>query len=246
MNPEENKAIVRRFVATIPNKGDLAAVDELLASGFALHFPGIPMLEGTDVFEAITAAMEAAFPDLVETIDDLVAEDDRVVERFTLRGTHLGEFMGIAPTGRSVSWAGIAIYRLADERIAECWVEPNLLGLAVQIGLPRRLAHPAPEGRATADGPRERMVLRRDDPLPQEVEAQAADRQGEWKEPPKQGEAASCAPHPTDRTRRAAWRTHAELRAVGVLVAAIRAIERWGCCPACLADASGGRLPANA
>ena len=116
MNPEENKAIVRRFVAAIPNKGDLAAVDELLASGFVLHFPGIPMLEGADLFEAIPAAMEAAFPDLVETIDDLVAEDDRVVERFTLRGTHLGEFMGIAPTGRSLSWMGDSIYRHTSRR----------------------------------------------------------------------------------------------------------------------------------
>ena len=135
MGSEDNKAIVRRFVREIPNRGNLAAADQLLADGFILHFPGIPDLEGAEVFRAVPTAMRTAFPDLVETIEDLVAEGDRVVERFTLRGTHLGEFMGIAPTGRSVSWTGIVIYRIEDERIAECWVEPNLLGLALQIGV---------------------------------------------------------------------------------------------------------------
>src|SRR2546428_12922842 len=80
-------------------------------------------------------AILSAFPALVETIDDLVAEGDHVVERMTLRGTHLGEFMGVPPTGKPVSWTAIAIYRLEEGRNAECWVEPNLLGLAIQTGV---------------------------------------------------------------------------------------------------------------
>ena len=134
MGPEENKAVVRRFVEEIPNKKNSVPADELLTSGFVLHFPNMPPVEGIEAFKEIPTAILSAFPDLVETIDDLVAEGDHVVERMTLRGTHLGEFMGLAPTGKAVSWTAIAIYRLEEGRIAECWVEPNLLGLAVQTG----------------------------------------------------------------------------------------------------------------
>lgn len=134
MGVEENKAIIRRFVEEIPNLGNLAAADELFTSGFTLHFPNMPPIEGTEAFNEIPAAIRTAFPDLVETIEELIAEGDRVVERLTLRGTHLGEFMGIAPTGKPVSWTAIAVYRLEGARIAECWVEPNLLGLALQTG----------------------------------------------------------------------------------------------------------------
>ena len=79
------------------------------------HWPG-----EADIFEAIEFARK------VYKVD---------AERMTLRGTHLGEFMGVAPTGKPVSWTAIAIYRLEEGRIAECWVEPNLLGLALQTGV---------------------------------------------------------------------------------------------------------------
>ena len=71
------------------------------------------------------------------------------MERLTLRGTHLGEFMGVAPTGKPVSWTAIAIYRLEEGRIAECWVEPDLLGLAMQTGavsVARGLLAPGDQG----------------------------------------------------------------------------------------------------
>ena len=135
MGTEENKAIVRRFVEQIPNLGNTAASDELLADGFQLHFPDMPVVVGIDAFNEIPTAIRTAFPDMVETIEELIAEGDRVVERFTLRGTHLGEFMGVAPTGNQVSWTAMAEYRLDGGRIAECWVEANLLGLAVQTGV---------------------------------------------------------------------------------------------------------------
>lgn len=135
MGSEETKAIVRRFVEQIPNIGNVAAADELLADGFLMHFPNLPALEGVEAFKDLPAAIRTAFPDLVETIEELIAEGDRVVERFGLRGTHLGEFMGIAPTGKTVSWTAIAIYRLEQGRIAECWVEANLQGLLLQIGV---------------------------------------------------------------------------------------------------------------
>ena len=83
------------------------------------------------------------------TVETLWLRTLHVVERMTLRGTHLGEFMGVAPTGKAVSWTAIAIYRLEEGRIAECWVEPNLLGLALQTGvvsMPRGLLATGDQG----------------------------------------------------------------------------------------------------
>src|SRR5436190_23243331 len=116
MGLEENKAVVRRFVEEIPNKKNSVPAEELMTNGFVLHFPNMPAVEGIEAFKEIPTAMLSAFPDLVETIDDLVAEGDFVVERMTLRGTQLGEFMGVAPTGKPVSWTAIAIYRLEGAR----------------------------------------------------------------------------------------------------------------------------------
>ena len=149
MGLEENKAVVRRFVEEIPNRKNSVPTEELLTNGFVLHFPNMPAVEGIEAFKEIPTAIVSAFPDLVETIDDLVAEGDHVVEWMTLRGTHLGEFMGVAPTGKAVSWTAIAIYRLEEGRIAECWVEPNLLGLALQRGvvsMPRGLLATGDQG----------------------------------------------------------------------------------------------------
>jgi steroid delta-isomerase-like uncharacterized protein len=135
MGINDNKVVVRRFVEEIPNLGNLEAAGEVLANDFVLHFPNMPAVEGADAFKKIPSMIRAAFPDLNETIVELVAEGDKVVERFTLQGTHLGDFMGIAPTGRAVSWSGIAIYRLDGGKIVECWVEANLLGLLLQLGM---------------------------------------------------------------------------------------------------------------
>jgi predicted ester cyclase len=76
-----------------------------------------------------------AFPDLEVKTEDLIAEEDRVVERLTLRGTHKGTFMGAAPTGMHVSWGFINIYRIADGKVVELWSEGDHLGLMQQIGL---------------------------------------------------------------------------------------------------------------
>src|SRR5207245_2099009 len=94
-----------------------------------------PDFKGAETFKDIPAAIRTAFPDLVETIEELIAEGDYVVERMSFRATHLGEFMGIAGTGKPVSWTAIAIYRLEGGRIAECWLESNLQGLLLQMGV---------------------------------------------------------------------------------------------------------------
>src|SRR6266542_2859125 len=121
MRVSENKAVIRRFVQENPNLGNVALTEELLTDDFVMHFPNMPELKGAEVFKDIPETIRTAFPDLVETIEELVAEGDFVVERMSFRATHLGEFMGIAPTGKAVSWSAIAIYHLQGGRIAECW-----------------------------------------------------------------------------------------------------------------------------
>lgn len=136
-----HKDLIRRFVAEIPNQGNVAAIGDYLDPGYVLHFPQFPVVAGAEPFQRVPEAMKTAFPDLRETIEDLLEDGDRVVERLTLHGTHLGDFMGIAPTGREVTWSAIAIYRIANNKIIENWVEANLLGLLIQLGV---LVAPAP------------------------------------------------------------------------------------------------------
>ena len=131
---QQNKTIVRRFVEEFQNGGNESAAEELLAADFVDHtpFPGVsPDREGV---KRLFAALRQAFPDLRAKIHDQLAEKDRVTTRKTFRGTHRGEFLGIAPTGRSVSFDVIDVVRIADGRIAEHWNVVDLMGLLQQIG----------------------------------------------------------------------------------------------------------------
>ena len=131
---QQNKTIVRRFVEEFQNGGNESAAEELLAADFVDHtpFPGVsPDREGV---KRLFAALRQAFPDLRAKIHDQVAEKERVATRKTFRGTHRGEFLGIAPTGRSVSFDAIDVVRIADGRIAEHWNVLDLMGLLQQIG----------------------------------------------------------------------------------------------------------------
>ncbi len=135
MSVEENKAIERRFIKEVVNKGDLAVLDELLATNFVDHSapPGVaPDREGYKQFFAMT---HSAFPDFHSTLEDMFAEGDKVVQRFTARGTHKGEFMGIPPTGKQVTITGIGIHRITGGKIVEDWVNMDMLGMMVQLGV---------------------------------------------------------------------------------------------------------------
>ena len=131
---EANKDLIRRFVEAIPNRGDLDSAVDFLHADCLVHFAYMPDIEGLEEFKQIPLTIRTAFPDLHETIDDLIAEGDKVVERFTLHGTHQGDFMGVPATGRPVSWTSLAVYRLLDGKIAEIWAEGNFLGLCLQVG----------------------------------------------------------------------------------------------------------------
>ena len=134
MAPNGNKALYRRWFEDVVSGGELALADELLAPGYRLHFPGMPAPLDGDGHKALVRQFRAAFPDWTETVEDVIAEGDRVVIRVTGHGTHEGEFQGVPPTGRRVSASGVGIARMAGGRIAEAWAAYDALGLLGQLG----------------------------------------------------------------------------------------------------------------
>jgi predicted ester cyclase len=133
---ESNKALVARLVRDVFNGERPASIDEIFAPSFMNHnaLPGTtPGPEGT---RRANEQVRAAFPDWTESIEQLIAEDDRVVLYAIGRGTQDGEFMGISPTGASVEVAGIAIFRVADGRIVEQWGLVDMLGMLRQLKAP--------------------------------------------------------------------------------------------------------------
>jgi predicted ester cyclase len=103
MSLEENKTLLRSYIEEVLNKGNLNAVDRYYAPNCIDHSapPGTP--SGVDGIKQLLTVTLSAFSDIQVTIEDIVAEDDKIVSRFTIRGTHTGEFMGIAPTGREIT-----------------------------------------------------------------------------------------------------------------------------------------------
>jgi steroid delta-isomerase-like uncharacterized protein len=112
-----------------------ALAEELLAVDFLYHGPSLlPEVRGREAFKQVLAGFRAAFPDLRETIDDQVAHGDKVANRFTSRGTHRGDLMGIAPTGKTFKLAGIDICRIVDNKIVEMWASWDALTFLQDIG----------------------------------------------------------------------------------------------------------------
>ena len=136
MSVEENKAIVSRATEELWNKNNLAVVDELYATNFVSHGSDIPgVTPDREGYKQFVTMSRTALPDFHTTIEDMIAEGDKVVQRFTARGTHKGEFMGIPPTGKQVTITGIAIDRIAGGKIVENWVNMDMLGMMVQLGV---------------------------------------------------------------------------------------------------------------
>jgi steroid delta-isomerase-like uncharacterized protein len=131
--PHGNEAVVRRLVEEVLNRGQTGLLAELVAVDHVGHDP-LGDHYGPEGLRIAVAEYRAAFPDLSVTVEDLVAEGDKVARRFTLRGTHAGPFMGIPATGRAVAASGIAIDRLAGGKVAESWVSLDALGLLRQLG----------------------------------------------------------------------------------------------------------------
>jgi steroid delta-isomerase-like uncharacterized protein len=134
MSIEENKAIVRKFFEEGPSKGNIRAANELLSPDFVMHIP-LPACPGIEGINEVITTCRAAFEHLNVTVEDMIAEGDKVVARFVARGIHTGNFMALPPTGKSVTMTGIEIFRIKDGKIAELWGEVNLLGLMQQLGI---------------------------------------------------------------------------------------------------------------
>jgi steroid delta-isomerase-like uncharacterized protein len=137
---EENKALVRRYFEEIwdkgRDKGNLDLIDELFTTNFVRHGPTGTEGEvrGLEDFKGLVSMYRSAFPDLRVPIEDLIAEGDRVVTRWTARGTHQGELMGMAPSGNQASVTGIIVDRISGGKIEEEWVDYDTLRLMQQIG----------------------------------------------------------------------------------------------------------------
>ena len=142
MSALDNKAVIRRAVEALNNGTWREAFDTLVATNFVLHgFMVPPGLVGPQgVKDYVYEPWLAAFPDAQFTIEDLIAEGDKVAARATLRGTHRGEFMGIAPTGKHVTLTSISINRIEEGKMAEMWDNSDVLGLLQQLGAVPQMA----------------------------------------------------------------------------------------------------------
>ena len=138
MSTEDNKATVRRLTEEGWNQGNVAVFDELTAPNWVYHDPGFPDVRTLEDYKSWVTETRGAFPDLHFTIEDLVAEGDQVVVRWTARGTNTGDIVTPMPrpaTGKQVTMTGIAIARLANDKFVEIWHQLDTLGLLQQLGL---------------------------------------------------------------------------------------------------------------
>jgi len=133
---ETNKTVVRRLFEEVWNKGNLPVTDELFAPNYVHHDSSTPDVgRGPESEKKRATLYRTAFPDLRLTIEDIIAEGETVMARWSCRGTHKGDLSGIAPTGKQFTISGISIARIANGKMAEGWVNWDTLGLMEQLGV---------------------------------------------------------------------------------------------------------------
>ena len=130
---EQNKTLARRWFEDLISRGDLDAAEEILSAEFLDHLPREEE-RGIEELKDYISVYRSAFPDIEGTVEEIVAEADKVVVRWRSRGTHQGEFMGVAPIGRDVTFTGMRLFRIAENKIAESWVNIDERGLQEQLG----------------------------------------------------------------------------------------------------------------
>jgi steroid delta-isomerase-like uncharacterized protein len=139
MTTETNKIVMHRFLEFINTASEMLA-QELISPDAIFHVPGSPEpMRGPAGYLAIIGMMRAGFPDIQWTLEEMVAEGDKVAARFTMRGTHRGTFFGVPPTGTAIAVQAMNTYRLSGGQFVEEHGQPDMLGLLQQIG-----AVPAP------------------------------------------------------------------------------------------------------
>jgi predicted ester cyclase len=141
MSSEQNKKIVRRLIEE-PWKGNLSVVDELIDSKYVGYDPSIPEpLRGPDGFKENVSTYLAAYSDARITVDEQIAEGDKVATRWTGRGTHDGDLMGVAPTGKKVTVSGLTLSRIANGKVVEDYTNWDTFGMMQKLGVVPELAH---------------------------------------------------------------------------------------------------------
>jgi steroid delta-isomerase-like uncharacterized protein len=143
---DENKAVVQRWFSEVVSNGDMSSLDEICAvchPQFAM-VEGVvePAPQGISGLKDLIRGLRAAFPDLVATVDEQVAEGDKVVSRVTMTGTHQGEFMGMPATGKSFSVPGVSIWEVRGGQLISEWVSWDSMGMLRQLDL---MTAPAPQ-----------------------------------------------------------------------------------------------------
>jgi len=146
MPEQENKALVRRYFEEVRNLRHSGIVSEIFAPDVIVHVDtpaGSEAIRGVSAIRQTLTAYLRAFPDLRFTIEDQLADGERVATRWQARGTHQGELMGVAATGKSIAFGGIDVYRVVDGKIAEVWTSYDRLVVLQQIGAAPMPSHGA-------------------------------------------------------------------------------------------------------
>jgi steroid delta-isomerase-like uncharacterized protein len=132
---EQNKALVRRVIEELVNKGNFSLLDELVASDYTYYEPTVGEMRGRDGYKSLVSMYRSAFPDVTLSINEQIAEGDKVVTRWTARGTHQGELMGVPATGKQVTVQGVVISRIENGKLIEDFETYDVHGMMRQLGV---------------------------------------------------------------------------------------------------------------
>jgi steroid delta-isomerase-like uncharacterized protein len=132
MSIQENKRIAIAVFPAAWNHGDFGPAEKYIDPDVVDHFDNS---RGIEAFKGVILGFRSAFPDIQLTVHHEIAEDDLVVHHWTMTGTHNGAFQGIPPTGKTLTWTGITIVRIAGDRIVERWANVDVLSILAQLGV---------------------------------------------------------------------------------------------------------------
>ena len=132
---EENKDLARRYMEEVWNNGNVEFIDEVVASNYVIYDPNSPegMSGGVEGAKRFVEIYRSSFSDMQMTVEDVIAENDKVVTRWTVRATHQGELVGIPPSGNRVEVTGISIDRIEGGKFVESWSNYDALGMMQQL-----------------------------------------------------------------------------------------------------------------
>jgi predicted ester cyclase len=134
MSTEQNKAIVRRMFE-VNEQGKLDDIDRITAHNWVNHDPSLPPMQGLEGARQLAGLFHGAFRDARVTIEEMIAEGDKVATRFSFSGTHKGNFMNLAPTGKKISVTSTGIFQVVGGKLTDNWVNFDALGLMQQLGV---------------------------------------------------------------------------------------------------------------